>query len=275
MFNFNFNIDEEDRFALMVTGGIHVVLLIIFLLYTFSINQNVRPSFIEVEFGEFQAGTVAEQAEVKNEQVATRPDPSEIEPEDPEPERPDPVERQQETTEETVKPVDAPEQLEEIEEEPIETPETDKVDPDQQTDVEEQEEVTVPPKTQQAEVQEEGAETSGDVEGNTGQLNADQGTGNETEKSAPYELNWEGDLERAPMQQPLPENNSDIEATITIRFEVKPNGTIGRLIPLRKMNPELEREVIRTLRSWRFSRLPSGVPQQSQWGTITFRFVLE
>lgn len=275
MFNFNFNIDEEDRFALTVTAGIHIVLLIIFLLYTFSINQNVRPSFIEVEFGEFQAGTIAEQAEVQNEQVATRPDPSEIEPEEPEPERPDPVEQQQETTEETVKPVDAPDQMEEIEEEPIETPETDKVEPDQQTDTEEQEEVTIPPKTQQAETQQEGAETSGDVDGNTGELNADQGTGNESEKSAPYELNWEGDLERAPMVQPLPENNSDIEATITIRFEVKPNGTIGRLIPLRKMNPELEREVIRTLRSWRFSRLPTGVPQQSQWGTITFRFVLE
>lgn len=275
MFKFNFDIDEEDRFALMVTAGIHVVLLIIFLLYTFSINQNVRPSFIEVEFGEFQAGTVAEQAEVKNEQVATRPDPSEIEPEEPEPERPDPVEQQQETTEETVKPVDAPDQVEEIEEEPIETPDTDKVEPEQQTDTEQQEEVTIPPKTQQAETQQEGAETSGDEEGNTGELNADQGTGNETEKSAPYELNWEGDLERAPMVQPLPENNSDIEATITIRFEVRPNGTIGRLIPLRKMNPELEREVFRTLREWRFSRLPSGVPQQSQWGTITFRFVLE
>jgi len=275
MFKFNFDIDEEDRFALMVTAGIHVVLLIIFLLYTFSINQNVRPSFIEVEFGEFQAGTIAEQAEVQNEQVATRPDPSEIEPEEPEPERPDPVEQQQETTEETVKPVDAPDQMEEIEEEPIETPETDKIEPEQQTDTEQQEEVTIPPKTQQDETQQEGAETSGDEEGNTGELNADQGTGNETEKSAPYELNWDGDLERDPTFQPLPENTSDTEATITIRFEVRPDGTIGRLIPLKKMNPELEREVMRTLRSWRFSKLPSRAPQQVQRGTITFRFVLE
>lgn len=269
------NIDEEDRFALMVTAGIHVVLTIIFLLYTFSINQNARPSFIEVEFGEFKAGTIAERAEVKNEKVATRPNPSEIQPEEPQPEKPDPVEKQQETTQETVKPVDAPEQKEEIEEEPVKTPETDKVDPKKQTDSQEQEEVTIPPKTKKAETQQEGAETSGDEKGTTGDVNADQGTGNETEKSAPYELKWEGDLERAPVVQPLPENNSDIEATLTIRFEVKPDGTIGRIIPLRKMNPELEREVIRTLRSWRFSRLPTGVPQQSQWGTITFRFVLE
>lgn len=271
----NIDIDEEDRFGLMVTAGIHVVLFIIFILYTFSINQTARPSFIEVEFGEFQAGTIAEQAEVKNEEVATRPNPSEVEPEEPEPEKPDPVEKQETTTEETVKPVDAPEQKEEIEEEPIKTPETDKVDPKEQADTEEKEEVTIPPKTKKAETQKEGAETSGDEKGNTGELNADQGTGNESEKSAPYELKWEGDLERSPMVQPLPENTSDTEATITIRFEVKPNGTIGRIIPLKKMNPELEREVMRTLRSWRFSKLPSGVPQQSQWGTITFRFVLE
>lgn len=269
------NIAEEDRFAVMVTAGIHVVLAIIFILYTFSINQNVRPSFIEVEFGEFKAGTIAEKAEVKNEKVATRPNPSEIKPEEPEPQKPDPVEKQQETTEETVKPVDAPNQKEEIEEEPVKTPETDKVDPQKETDSEEKEEVTIPPKTKKDETQKEGAETSGDEKGNKGELDADQGTGNETEKKAPYELNWEGDLERAPMVQPLPENTSDNEATITIKFEVKPNGTIGRIIPLKKMNPELEREVMRTLRGWRFSRLPSGVPQQSQWGTITFRFVLE
>lgn len=95
------------------------------------------------------------------------------------------------------------------------------------------------------------------------------------EKSAPYELNWEGDIERNPMVQPLPDNTTDSEATVTIRFEVKPDGSIGRIVPLKKMNPELEREVTRTLRSWRFSQLPSGVPQQSQWGTITFRFVKE
>lgn len=267
--------NSEDRFALSVTGGVHAVLVVIFLLYTFSLEANVRPSFIEVEFGEFQSGTPAEYAEEQAEQVETRPDPSETEPDDPEPENPDPVEEQQATTEETAKPVDVPDEIEEVEAEVVETPETDKVDPQEKTTTEEQEEVTVPPKTEEDEVQQEGAETSGDEQGNTGQRNADQGTGNEQDKSAPYELNWEGDIERNPMVQPLPTNTSDAEATITIRFEVKPDGSVGRIIPLKKMNPELEREVMRTLRSWRFSRLPSGVPQQSQWGTITFRFVLE
>jgi hypothetical protein len=92
---------------------------------------------------------------------------------------------------------------------------------------------------------------------------------------SPYELQWEGDIERAPMVQPLPTNVANAETVITVRFEVRPNGTVGRIIPLRKMNAELETEILRTLRLWRFNRLPNGVPQQPQWGTITFRFITE
>lgn len=95
------------------------------------------------------------------------------------------------------------------------------------------------------------------------------------DRSAPYSLQWEGELDRSPMVQPLPSNPTNQEATITMRFEVNPDGTLGRVFSLRKINPELEREVMRTLRSWRFSRLPSGVPQEPQWGTISFRFVLD
>ncbi len=67
------DLNNEDRFALAITGGVHVVLFVIFVLYTFSIEANVRPSFIEVEFGEFQTGTPAEYAEEQAEEVATRP----------------------------------------------------------------------------------------------------------------------------------------------------------------------------------------------------------
>ena len=92
---------------------------------------------------------------------------------------------------------------------------------------------------------------------------------------SPYELQWEGDIERAPMIQPLPTNITNSNAVITVRFEVRPNGTVGRIIPLRKMSAELETEVMRTLRLWRFNRLPKGIPEQPQWGTVTFRFITE
>ncbi|HET6528320.1 MAG TPA: hypothetical protein VFG39_06180, partial [Balneolaceae bacterium] len=87
-------LSNDDRFALMVSGGIHLVLLLLFLVYTFSTEVNMRPSFIEVEFGEFQTGSPAEFAEQQNEEVATSPDPSEVEPEEPEPTPPEPVEQQ-------------------------------------------------------------------------------------------------------------------------------------------------------------------------------------
>lgn len=269
------NIPEEERFGWMVTGILHLVLIIFFLLYTFSINDRMRTTFIEVEFGEYQSGTRAQFSEVTNEEVATRPDPSEQQPEEPQPEPQEEVQEEQATTEEEVKQVDAPDQENVQDEQKVTTPDTEKIDPTKETAQEEQQEAVVPPKVEEDSTRQEGAEISGDVDGTEGDVNADQGTGNEQERSSPYELEWEGDIERAPMIQPLPENNADVEATITVRFEVKPDGTIGRMVPIRKMNPELEREVLSTLRSWRFSRLPSGVPQQSQWGTITFRFVLE
>ena len=94
-------------------------------------------------------------------------------------------------------------------------------------------------------------------------------------RSAPYQLEWEGDFNRAPVVQPMPSYVAQTEAVISVRFEVRPDGTMGRLQPIINADPELEREVLRTLRTWRFSRLPSNMPQESQYGTITFRFVIE
>ena len=97
-------------------------------------------------------------------------------------------------------------------------------------------------------------------------------------RSAPFQLEWEGDYNRAPLVQPLPNyhyHQTDSDAVISVRFEVRPDGSVGRLQSIIKANPELEREVLSTLRTWRFSRLPSNMPQESQYGTITFRFIVE
>ena len=265
---------KDDQRALGTTIGVAVVLLAFSLWYTIDMGRNLRPSFIEVEFGEFQTGRLSQFSEVQNEQVATRQNPSETETEQPVEEAPEPEETPETPAEENIKPVDLPDQVEEVVDDVVETPETEVIDPTQ-TSEETEEQVEVPPQAQQEEEQSEGAEESGDPDGAIGDVNSDQGIGTDDEKSSPYELKWEGDIERAPMVQPLPSNNANTEAVITVRFEVRPNGTVGRIIPLRKMNPELETEVMSTLRTWRFSRLPSGVPQQAQWGTITFRFVFD
>lgn len=264
---------DDDRLALYVTLGLNTAILIFSLWFTLDMNSNVRPSYIEVEFGEFKTGQLAEFSEVKNEEVAQRPDPSETEPEEPVEEAPQPEKTPQTTTEEDTKPVDLADQVEEIIEEEVNTPETEKIDPTQQENQPQEEEVEIPPVARENETVTEGADESGDVDGARGDVNSDQGIGTDEEKTSPYELKWDGEIDRDPMVQPLPENSANTEAVITVKFEVRPDGTVGRIIPLKKMNPELEREVMSTLRTWRFSRLPGGVPQQAQWGTITFRFV--
>lgn len=271
-----YNIDEEDRFGLGITGALHIILLIIALLYTINMDVDNRPAYMEVTLGEFQSGALAEYAEEQAEEVATRPNPAEEQPEVPDPEITQPTETPQQPEDEATKPVELPEEVEPIEDdEVVETPETDIIDP-QNVDVTEEIEVEdTPPLSVEDDQVQEGVVESGDVAGTTGDIDVDAGTGTNPDRSAPYDLQWEGELDRSPMVQPLPNNQTNEEAVITVRFEVNPDGSLGRVIPVRKMNPELEREVMRTLRSWRFSRLPSSAPQEPQWGTITFRFVLD
>ena len=268
------SIKNEDRWGLSVSLGVHLLLLIFAILYTTESNEQMRRSYIEVTIGQFAEGTAAEYSTEQNEEVATKPDPSEAEPVEQQPEEPT-TEEVEETTDETSKAAELPEQEQEVEEEPVKTPETEKVDPKKETSDETQEQEPVPSEAEQAEEVTEGEQVSGDPEGASGEMNVDQGTGNDPDKSAPYELRWEGNLEREPQVKTLPEYSGQMEAEIRVRFEVRPDGTVGRIVPLKKMNPELENEVYRTLRSWRFDRLPSSVPQESQWGTITFRFVLD
>lgn len=268
-----FNFTKDDRLALYVTLGINTALLLFSIWFTLDMNKNARPSYIEVEFGEFKTGQLTEFSEIKNEEVSQRPNPSETEPDEPLEEVPEPDKTPQTPTEEDTKPVDLPDQVEEVVEDEVNTPETDQIDPNQDEAEEQEEEVEIPPVARENETITEGAEESGDEDGARGDINSDQGIGNDEDKTSPYELKWEGELDRDPMVQPLPTNSANTEAVITVRFEVRPDGTVGRIIPLKKMNPELEREVMSTLRTWRFSRLPSGAPQQTQWGTITFRFV--
>ena len=268
--------EDDERFGASVTAAIHLVILIIALLYTVDFKTDQRAAFMEITLGEFRSGTIAQRAPVQRQEVATRPNPAEVQPQVPDPEIVRPVETPQRPVEETSKPVDLPDQIEEIiDDEVVETPETEIIDPQVVERTDNIVEEVTPPRTQQAEQIRQGVPESGDVRGAQGAPNVDQGVGHTPDRSAPYDLQWEGELNRSPMVQPLPTNQTNEEAVITIRFEVNPDGSLGRVIPMRKMNPELEREVMRTLRSWRFSRLPSGVPQETQWGTITFRFVLD
>jgi Gram-negative bacterial TonB protein C-terminal len=79
--------------------------------------------------------------------------------------------------------------------------------------------------------------------------------------------------ERQVIFQPPPPNVTvEGESEIELRFWILPNGAVGRVVPVKKLDPRLEALAINYLRNWRFSPLPSEAPQDEQWGIIPFKF---
>ncbi len=76
--------------------------------------------------------------------------------------------------------------------------------------------------------------------------------------------------------QPKPPKLERLENTteIVLRFWVLPDGTVGRVIPIKKASAYLEGLASNNLKRWRFSPLPPGAEAGEQWGEITFRFLL-
>jgi TonB family protein len=268
-------ISDEQRFGVWVTSGVHIILLVVAIFIYVGKEPPPRAAFMTVTLGNYSEGKPAQHAKKKQPKVATRPNPSKAKPDKPKVEEHKKPKTEQKEKKKVTKQVNLPEQKQDVKSKPVKTPKTQKTNPKKSQDKPQKKQVEVAPESNKGETVQKGAKTSGDKSGTKGDVKADQGKGNNEKKSAPYLLKWEGDINRTPMVQPMPGYTVDVEAVITMRFQVKPDGSVGRIIPLKKMNPELEKEVIKTLRNWRFSPLPSGVPQQPQWGTITFRFVLD
>lgn len=245
---------NETTIGLLATLMVHLLLGVGALLLTFENERSLRPAFIDVTLGEFQSGSPTRSAP---ERVQNRPAPAE--------ERPQPQEAE-------TQPVDLPDEVLPVESDvSVDTP------TGEEAQAEAPAEAPDPQEVQMGGVEQKGpgGTGAGAPESVGPRTEAEQGTGRDEEIQSPYSLAWEGNLGRDPQVQPLPVNTTNISANITVRIEVYPDGRVVRVLPLRKMNPELEREVIRTLRNWRFSRLPASVPQEPQWGTITFRFIVE
>lgn len=89
------------------------------------------------------------------------------------------------------------------------------------------------------------------------------------------ELGIEGPVaKREPLSQPpLPEVVVKTNSEITLKFWVRPDGVVSRILTVRKGDTALEAAAIRYLQGWRFSPLLPYEPQEEQWGTITLRFL--
>lgn len=80
---------------------------------------------------------------------------------------------------------------------------------------------------------------------------------------------------REPFHRPaLPQVQVQAESEITLKFWVRPDGVVSRVLPERKGDATLEVAAIRYLEGWRFTPLPAHEPQVEQWGTITIRFLV-
>lgn len=269
----NRDITKEEQFGLGISAVIHIVLLVLFLLWVNTPEEQERFAFIEVTLGEFRDGAPAQQAERRVPEVATRPQPrpQPVQQPQPDPEpQPQPPVRQQEVA----KPVQAPEQTQDIQTETvIETPPTPKVDPTvRDPEPQPREERQPDPVQTRDEVERRGSLVSGDPRGLRGD-NVDQGPSTDAQRAGPVRIDWDG-FERRAQTQPLPEYNSDRDSIVEVEITVNPSGIVTMVQPIRITDPDLLREVIRTLNTWRFNALPANVPQEDQKGRVRITFTV-
>ncbi len=266
---------REQRFGLTVSVTAHAVLLLLAWLVYSSPAEQDRVALMEVTLGEFQEGAPARRAPEQADEPEPEPQPEpEPEPEPtPQPEpQPEPADAQ---------PVELPEQTEPVESDdvvvspPVEQIDPEVTQPEPDIEPEEIEPIRPDPQPEPEPRTRPRSLLSGDPDNQSDRDTREDGTARDEDRSAPYLLEWEGNISRQPQVNPLPNYTVDVEAVITVRFSVRPDGTVENVRPMRRTDPDLENEVIRTIRTWRFNRLPSGVPQEVQHGTITFRFVLD
>lgn len=98
------------------------------------------------------------------------------------------------------------------------------------------------------------------------------GSGSES----PFEIEGKA-AQRSILTKVIPQypENLQQEAIVKIRFTVLPNGLVGEMIPIIKGNDLLERISLDAFKQWRFSPLPPNVAQIAEQGTITFKYFLK
>ncbi len=247
---------NSDWYGLLGSCVLHALLFVAFIYIESEPEATEQIGYIQVDFGDFAEGRPVQRAPV------TRPEPvpPDLEPDvedEPEPAEP-----------EESKPVDLPDADPLVSDPTVETPETDVEaiqPPEPQEDELVEDDETEEPRT----IQPLG---SGSTEGKSGAEEGDLGEGTDEQEAAPFQI--EG-LNRTPVRTPTPVYASQVNADISVKIWVAPNGRISRQLVLRKGDPRLEDAVNRALKQWQFNPLPANVPQDLQEGTVTFRFRLE
>jgi len=101
------------------------------------------------------------------------------------------------------------------------------------------------------------------------------GTGGGTTYGTGYSIGWGGKGKRAILSWNVPKYPAgvNIEGNVVLSFTILPNGTVGSVVPVKKLDPKLDNLCINALKTWRFEKLPGGESFVQQV-TITFPFRL-
>ncbi len=248
---------DNDWYGMGASVLLHLLLLLAFGLMNLGVTEPEPIGYVEIDFGPIAEGRPVQRA------VEDRP-------ETPEPKKPEPKPQPDEKAAppKEAKPVNLARQPKEIQdEEKVQTPETDKISPVTQNNPAEVEQPEPKPRPTPPKPLGGGA-----TDGDTGETQGKPGTGQQEQKTAPFQI--EG-LNRSTVYAPLPTYAEKVNVDIKVRITVDPQGRITQVFPLLKGNPSLEKAVQEALQLWRFNALPRNAPQESQTGTITFRFRLE
>ncbi|MGE5497685.1 MAG: energy transducer TonB, partial [Syntrophothermus sp.] len=90
-----------------------------------------------------------------------------------------------------------------------------------------------------------------------------------------YGIDWGGRGNRRIYSYQLPAYPDGVskEIDVKLKFSIRPDGTVGTIIPLMKVDTRLENAAIRSLQTWRFEPMTSG--NYEQWAIIVFPYRLQ
>lgn len=99
----------------------------------------------------------------------------------------------------------------------------------------------------------------------------------ETRKTSGRELGFDLDFGSEPARiiknfvLPETKNAGSGRVILKFRFTIRPDGSVAKVFPIMKGNPDLELEAMNLLRKWRFEKLPRTDDQVDQKVEISFR----
>jgi TonB family protein len=104
-------------------------------------------------------------------------------------------------------------------------------------------------------------------------ITADPGTLSATPRSS-ANIQWDGGLARNRIAGILPAfpPGSTRDAQISVRFRVRPDGSMYGMTVIQKGEAAYERAALDAMRTWKFNALPESAQQADQVGTATFVF---